>query len=51
VQEGVPYLHVRRGLEARVSRPVYYQLAEMAVTHDGAMGVWSGGTFFGLEST
>jgi uncharacterized protein len=48
--DGVPYLHVRRGLEARLSRPVYYQLAEMAVTHEDAMGVWSGGQFFSLEA-
>ncbi len=27
--ELVPYLHVRRGLEARLSRPVYYELAEL----------------------
>ena len=48
MKDGVPYLHVRRGLEARLSRPVYYQLAEMAVAGDSAMGVWSGGTFFAL---
>ncbi|MCI5044716.1 MAG: DUF1285 domain-containing protein [Aquisalinus sp.] len=28
-EELVPYLHVRRGLEAKLSRPVYYQLAEL----------------------
>ncbi|MCI5047421.1 MAG: DUF1285 domain-containing protein [Aquisalinus sp.] len=27
--ELVPYLHVRRGLEAKLSRPVYYQLADL----------------------
>jgi hypothetical protein len=48
--DGVPYLHVRRGLDARVSRPVYYQLAEMAVTHEDRSGVWSGGQFFSLET-
>src|SRR3984957_19338913 len=25
-----PYLHVRRGLEARITRPVFYELGEMA---------------------
>ena len=50
MKDGVPYLHVRRGLEARLSRPVYYQLAEMAVAVDSAMGVWSDGTFFALEN-
>jgi uncharacterized protein len=44
----VPYLHVRRGLEARVTRPVYYQLAEMAVAEGGRLGVSSGGRFFVL---
>ncbi len=28
--ELVPYVHIRAGLEARLSRPVYYQLAELA---------------------
>lgn len=45
-----PYLHVRGGLEALVARPVYYELAEIAVPGDGgAAGVWSGGAFFALE--
>ena len=48
MSDGVPYLHVRRGLEARIARPVYYELAEMAVAQDGALGVWSGGRFFAL---
>lgn len=33
-----PYLHVRRGLEALIARPVFYELVEMAVeraTQDG----------------
>ncbi len=42
-----PYLHVRGGLEALVTRSVYYELAEMAL-EDGSNppGVWSGGAFF-----
>ena len=42
-----PYLQVRRGLEAVLARPVYYQLAELAL-EEGAdpPGIWSGGTFF-----
>jgi hypothetical protein len=45
-----PYLEVRRGLEARLARPVYYELAEIALG-EGAQppGVWSGGDFFALE--
>jgi hypothetical protein len=42
----LPYLHVRRGLMAKAARPVYYQLADLAQTHDGRLGVWSGGLFF-----
>ncbi len=29
-----PYLHVRRGLEALIARPVYYELVEMAEERD-----------------
>ncbi len=47
-----PYVHVRRGLEARIARSVFYQLADLAVPgdgeHKGVLGVWSGGTFFPL---
>lgn len=42
----VPYIEVRRGLTARAARPVYYQLADIAVTHQGQTGVWSQGVFF-----
>jgi hypothetical protein len=42
-----PYVHVRRGLEARISRAVFYQLADLAVAGEGGMvGVWSDGVFF-----
>lgn len=43
------YLHVRGGLEARLSRSVYYELAELALATDPARpGIWSGGAFFAL---
>ncbi len=53
-----PYIHIRHdiadGLQARLSRPVYYQLANLAVEgeHDGktCFGVWSEGVFFPLDS-
>lgn len=49
-QKPAPYVHVRRGLEALISRPVYYDLAELCVVHDmegeRAFGVWSEGAFF-----
>jgi len=45
-----PYVHVRRGLEARISRNVFYELAELAVPIEpgvpGMLGVWSGGSLF-----
>lgn len=45
-----PYLRVRGGLDALVARPVYYELANLAI-EEGAEppGVWSGGAFFALE--
>ena len=49
-QEPAPYVHVRKGLEARIARAVFYQLADLAVPgeggHAGTLGVWSGGVFF-----
>ena len=51
MKDGVPYLHVRRGLEARVSRAVYYELADMAAEHHGRLGVFSSGQFFALGDT
>jgi hypothetical protein len=50
--EPAPYVHVRRGLEARISRNVFYQLADIAVPGEGKnagrLGVWSEGCFFDL---
>jgi hypothetical protein len=46
-----PRLLVRHGLEAELTRPVYYELAEIAVAegHEPP-GIWSSGTFFPLEA-
>jgi len=33
-----PYVHVRRGLEALIARPVFYELAEMAARRDTPNG-------------
>nr|WP_310496861.1 DUF1285 domain-containing protein [Sandarakinorhabdus sp.] len=42
-----PYLHVRGGLMALVNRPVFYQLADMALAEGGSPpGIWSDGAFF-----
>ncbi len=45
-----PYLMVRRGLEALIARPVFYELAEMAEARgdDEGLGVESGGIVFEL---
>lgn len=42
-----PYLLVRKGLEALVARPVFYELANAAIEEGGnPPGLWSGGVFF-----
>lgn len=47
-----PRVLVRHGLEAELSRPVYYELAELALA-DGndPTGIWSAGAFFPLAAT
>lgn len=44
-----PYLEVRNGLEALIARPVYYELAELALAGGDPPGLWSGGAFFPME--
>lgn len=48
VADGVPYVHVRCGLEARVTRNIYYQMAALSTPRGGMLGIWSGGCFFEL---
>jgi hypothetical protein len=53
--EPQPYVHVRGRLDARLSRPVFYELVGMAeerIQSDGRreLGVWSSGEFFSLGS-
>jgi hypothetical protein len=47
-----PYLHVRRGLEALIARPVFYELVEMAQERETAngpqLGVSSNGAWFAV---
>lgn len=46
-----PRLLVRHGLEAELTRPVYYELAELALAEaNQPSGIWSSGTFFPLEA-
>ncbi len=52
-QEPSPYVLIRGRLEAKLTRPVFYELANMAVDNpDGSdtMGVWSQGEFFVIGS-
>lgn len=45
-----PYLAVRAGLEALISRAVYYELAELALAETNQpLGLWSDGVFFAME--
>ena len=47
-----PYILVRAGLEARLARPVFYELAELGhqerVAGEEQFGIWSNGMFFRL---
>lgn len=49
-EEPSPYVHVRDELEALITRPVFYDIVELAVEEerDGetVLGVWSAGEFF-----
>jgi uncharacterized protein len=45
-----PALGIRPGLDARLTRPVYYELADLALSEGNApLGLWSDGVFFPLE--
>jgi hypothetical protein len=49
--DGRPYLTVRGGLEAAIARPVYYELAEIALEEgETPPGLWSDGVFFPLAT-
>lgn len=46
-----PRLLVRNGLEAELTRAVYYELAELALAEGNQpAGIWSDGAFFPMES-
>jgi hypothetical protein len=51
VVDGQPLLSVRAGLDALIARPVYYELAELALA-EGAepLGLWSDGAYFALDA-
>jgi hypothetical protein len=46
-----PSVHVRGRLEARLARPVFYEVADLAAEtapQNGQLGVWSGRQFFAI---
>jgi uncharacterized protein len=56
MRKSVPYLHVRGGLWAKLARPVYYELAELALSelnlaeNPDTPGLWSNAAFFALDN-
>lgn len=46
-----PYLNVRGGLEALATRSVALELVAIAEEHEGRLGVWSEGAFFGFAES
>lgn len=47
-----PRIQVRHGLEAELTRSVYYELAELALVEGGdPPGIWSNGAFFALDTS
>lgn len=48
-----PYVQIRGKLEARFTRALTYQLADMLDEHEGTngpeLGVWSGGRYFSID--
>lgn len=47
--DNIPLLEVRSGLQASLARPVYYELAEIALEESAdCPGIWGGGHFFPL---
>lgn len=50
IERGVPLVEVRDRLEASLARPVYYELAELALAEaPDRPGLWSDGAFFSLS--
>ncbi len=46
-----PYVMVRTGIEARLTRPVFYELANLAIEEGGQPpGIWSQGCFYSMAA-
>lgn len=51
MRDGLPYLHVRAGLWAKLARPVYYELANLALAENPeSPSIWSKGAQFHLAA-
>jgi uncharacterized protein len=51
VRDGLPYLLVRGGMWAKLARPVYYELANLALAENAdAPSIWSKGSQFQLAA-
>ena len=49
--EPSPYVLIRKNLEAKISRSVFYELVNIAEHHTDKFGVWSGGSFFAFSDS
>jgi hypothetical protein len=50
LDEPAPYIDVRGGMEARIGRSVFYELANIALDENSTpLGIWSNGSFFSLD--
>tara|TARA_B100000401_G_scaffold391976_1_gene299010 strand:+ start:127 stop:663 length:537 start_codon:yes stop_codon:yes gene_type:complete len=47
--ESIPYVMIRAGMEGRMNRNVYYQLAGLLTDREGELGVWSRNHFYEVE--
>jgi uncharacterized protein len=51
VDDPLPYLMVRGGMEARIGRAAWADMGLWAVDEEAeALGLWSGGSFFSLAN-
>ena len=49
--EPSPYVLIRKNLEAKISRSVFYELVNIAEHHNNKFGVWSAGSFFAFSDS
>ena len=49
--EPSPYVLIRKNLEAKISRSVFYELVNIAEHYNNKFGVWSAGSFFAFSDS